>query len=94
MSNLCRVNLEVWESVESRVSSGKMLQKVPVALLVTAHRCFVYISPGARRMPKFLRLRPKVQIYYQLEQVPEDGGGVLKIQSFLSYGHLNGVSIW
>jgi hypothetical protein len=53
MSNLYRVNLEVWESVESRLSRGKMLQKVPVALLVTARRCLVYISPGARRRPKF-----------------------------------------
>jgi hypothetical protein len=53
MSNLYRVSLEVWERVESRLSRGKMLQNVPVALLVTARRCLVYIIPGARRWPKF-----------------------------------------
>jgi hypothetical protein len=38
MSNLYRVNLEVCESVESRVRKEKVLQRVPVALLVTVHR--------------------------------------------------------
>jgi hypothetical protein len=49
MSNLCRVNLEVCESVESRVRRGKMLQRVPVALLVMVCRC----KFGFRRRPKY-----------------------------------------
>jgi hypothetical protein len=49
MSNLRRVNLEVCESVNSRVSRGTMSQRVPVAVLVTVRRCLVWSSVGSRR---------------------------------------------
>jgi hypothetical protein len=39
MSNLYRVNVGVCESVECRVGRGKMLQRVPVAVLVTVRSC-------------------------------------------------------
>jgi hypothetical protein len=39
--NLYSVNLEVCESVECRVRRGKMLQRVPVTLLVTVRRYLV-----------------------------------------------------
>ena len=41
ISNLYSVNLDVCESVESRLRRGKMLQRVPVALLVTVRMCLV-----------------------------------------------------
>jgi hypothetical protein len=41
MSNVHRVNWGDCESVQSRVSRGKMLQRVPVALLVTVHGCLL-----------------------------------------------------
>jgi hypothetical protein len=41
ISNLYSVNLEVCESVESRLRKGKMLQRVRVPLLETVRRCLV-----------------------------------------------------
>jgi hypothetical protein len=41
ISNLYSVSLEVCESVECRLRRGKMLQRVPVALLETVRRYLV-----------------------------------------------------
>jgi hypothetical protein len=78
VSNLYRVNFEVCESVECRVSKGKMLQRVPVALLVTVLCAWCRAVLGLEPL-NILRPRPRAQMRYQFELVPEDGGRALKI---------------
>jgi hypothetical protein len=44
MSNLYRINFVFCESVASRETRGKMLQRTPMALLVTVRKCLVFKS--------------------------------------------------
>jgi hypothetical protein len=53
MSNLLRADLVFCESVESRASRGKLLQRKSVALLVTVRQFLAQRSSEPIRRPKY-----------------------------------------
>jgi hypothetical protein len=89
MSTVCRVNLLFCESMESRVSRGKILQSMPVALLLRVCRGVWSLKGGLSTV----LLRPMALRCQPFEQGLGENDDAWKIEFFLFHGCLTRASI-